>query len=78
MNTIQQEHPNYITVKSGTDGFFAVLMVWFDDINNYAVQQTGMESHRNWVDAVTEATQWATEEGIRYGGPTEGKEEFPI
>lgn len=58
-------HPPYISISKGMSGWFAICLAWYEDIQSYDVQQSGIGRYDNREDAVAEAEDWAMSEGIK-------------
>lgn len=54
----------YITVSLLGSGYAAIHMRWYDDMNGYDVQQTGIGRYRTREAATTEAIVWAQSDNI--------------
>ena len=64
---MNQEHPDYVTITHGMRGFFAVYMMWNEDLGGfYEHYETGIGSYKTSSDAVPEAMQWAQAERVKF------------
>jgi hypothetical protein len=50
---------DYVTVTKGMSGHFAVLMRYYEDIQDYDVMQTGLGRYEDQLEALREASDWA-------------------
>lgn len=58
-------HPDYITVMLLGSGYAAVHMRFYEDMNGYDVQQTGIGRYVQKKAAITEARMWSASDEIK-------------
>lgn len=64
-----EQHKPYVTVTHGMRGYFAVLLMWNDEIPGcgfYEPWNTSDFSYRTAAEAVPDAKAWAEAEDIEY------------
>lgn len=58
------KHPDMITVMLLGSGYAAIHMRYYDDMEGYDIQQTGIGRYRTKEEAVKEAQDWSTSDEI--------------
>lgn len=62
---VHTENPPYITVGFGLAGWYAVLRMWYEDIQGYDNWGTGIGHYPTREQAIEEAEEWAMAENIK-------------
>lgn len=62
--TPSKPNPDYITVMLLGSGYAAVHMRYYDDMEGYDIQQTGIGRYVQKKAAITEARSWSASDDI--------------
>ena len=61
-----EDYQTYIGITCGMRGWFAVLLVWNQEMQMYEPWSTGFGSYKSSKEAIPEAKGWAAAEGIQF------------
>lgn len=60
-----EKYASHTDVTQGLRGWFAVLMVYYDDIQGFDVFNSGISSYVTREEAIADAKSWAELEGLK-------------
>lgn len=60
----REKKRDYVTVDQGLAGYFAVYMIWDEEVKDYGPWETGFRRSKDKKQALVEAFMWTQAEGL--------------